>query len=138
VLEEDREKKKHEKELDMLLVKIARAANSERHTQLYFDYHHITNEIILFGLKKQGGQFSSPLSALLFTTLFKNKLFISAMAISKGSPLPRGAATYFDLWINRLAGMLNYFPEKRDDLASLRSLCQELKNWTRNEKESKR
>ncbi|KAF2076702.1 hypothetical protein CYY_002015 [Polysphondylium violaceum] len=144
--------------------------------KLLFDLYHLTNELVLYGLKKQVGQLPSQLATLLYCSLFKHGVFKyylksyqqqqqqqqNSNSISniddkeendgknnnnnsdsneKSPSKDSGGITIVNMYhnskldqtlsilnlsINSLDEFLSYFPEKRDDLNSLRNLQLEI------------
>eukprot|EP01133_Synstelium_polycarpum_P011912 gene11912-13878_t len=78
------------KSIEKLKELIEMGCKNDRYPILEFELHHITNELILFGLKKQINELKS-------TSMLQS-------------------------CIHSLGEFLSYFPEKREDLAELRSL----------------
>eukprot|EP01113_Clastostelium_recurvatum_P027747 TRINITY_DN3354_c0_g1_i1.p1 TRINITY_DN3354_c0_g1~~TRINITY_DN3354_c0_g1_i1.p1 ORF type:complete len:889 (+),score=244.34 TRINITY_DN3354_c0_g1_i1:340-2667(+) len=116
-------------EADGLLERVAQASRSEQYTKLSLELLHITNELILFGLRKPVSQLATQLGALLFGTLFKHRVIqqvvslLSLRASSSSSSSDRGMVpSVLDSLMSCLGDFLSYFPEKRDDLDMLRTL----------------
>ncbi|EGC35017.1 hypothetical protein DICPUDRAFT_79246 [Dictyostelium purpureum] len=101
----------------------------ESYQKLLFDLHHITNELVLYGLKKQVGQLPSQLATLFYLNLFKHGVFKVILKmkrqLSKSSAL-EPHLHILNASVESLNEFLCYFPEKRDDLQSLRNLQSEV------------
>ncbi|GAM18857.1 hypothetical protein SAMD00019534_020320 [Acytostelium subglobosum LB1] len=95
-----------------------RGAKEDGYDKLVFDLHHVTNELILFGLKKQVGQLTSQLASLFYCNLFKQNFKLTSAAkinTLKSTPIVQSC-------IKSLNEFLSYFPEKREDLVELRNI----------------
>ncbi|EFA77121.1 hypothetical protein PPL_09876 [Heterostelium album PN500] len=108
------------KSIEKLKELIEIGSKNERYPQMVFDLQHITNELILFGLKKQVGQLTSHLASLFYCNLFKQNIFKLTSSEAKITALKSTAIV--QCCINSLGEFLSYFPEKREDLLELRNL----------------
>eukprot|EP00455_Lapot_gusevi_P004473 TRINITY_DN11857_c0_g1_i4.p1 TRINITY_DN11857_c0_g1~~TRINITY_DN11857_c0_g1_i4.p1 ORF type:complete len:546 (+),score=45.52 TRINITY_DN11857_c0_g1_i4:52-1689(+) len=109
------------------------ACSTEAYAQLFFDYRYITDEFVFYGLKGYVGHFAFQLADLLYSFVFKDRLFnhlrrlwLSETTISSSHSYRRRIEGFVESWVIQLKYFLDHFPRFNKDTAPLRQLYQQI------------
>ncbi|CCI44022.1 unnamed protein product [Albugo candida] len=124
---------------------------SESFRKLYFDFYYITDELVWYGVRREGGRTRVLMLAnLVYSTVFSHEIFhtfVSLYALTCGDANRQGSINqgYTHLaqvklanscniplpktlkpWIQQLGHFLSFFPENQSATKSLRTLYDQL------------
>ena len=106
-------------------------ADADAYSRLWFDFRHMTDELVFYGMKAQTSHFVSPLANLLYRILFAHDVFESFGAAQHRSKrrLPHAEPRVQLLpWVKQLTYFLMHFPDvKHGGIETLRRLERSLR-----------
>ena len=119
-----------------LLAELDGLAADERYKKLWFDFRHITDELVFYGMRAQTSHLVSPLANLCYKMLYRHDIFDSFLERSErqqhrrlfffggeARPLP----PHLLLWVKQLSYFLMHFPDVYGGIEPLRRLEKALK-----------
>jgi len=123
-----------------LTAKCEAVGGDSTYQQLWFDFRHITDELVFYGMKAQTTHFVTPLANLCYKMLFHHEvfdIFVSASSKHRRLPLlpsttePRPLPAPLFPWIKQLSYFLHHFPDAHAGIEPLRRLERHLLRHTR-------
>ena len=132
------------RQLGALIAMLDAAQADDSYQKLWFDFRHITDELVFFGMSAQSTQLVSPLANLCYKMLFRHEIFETFSGSSsatgpgagEGGAQPRQQRRMLNLatearaqlppklvlWVKQLSYFLMHFPDVKGGIAPLRNL----------------